>query len=61
MGVYCLMDLTYFQVLSFGMMDALMVLAAMFWLRKISVKLILIALIMLLVQVAISVVLIFKL
>lgn len=58
-GVYRLTELAYFQLLSYGMADAFMVLASMFWFRKISIKFIVIALIMLVAQIGINGVCIF--
>ena len=58
-GVYRLTELTYFQLLSFGMADALMVLASMIWFRKLSVGLILITIAVMLIQVLVNSMMIF--
>lgn len=52
-GVYRLTELAYFQLLSYGMADIFMVLASMFWFRKISIKFIVVALVVLLIQIGI--------
>lgn len=49
-GVYRLTELTYFQLLSFGMADALMAFTSMFWFRKVSLPFIVIALLAMVVQ-----------
>lgn len=46
-------ELAYFQLLSYGMADIFMVLASMFWFRKISIKFIVVALAVLLIQIGI--------
>lgn len=58
-GVYRLTELTYFQLLSFGMTDALMVLASMLWFRKLSFGLILITIAGMLIQVLVNSMMIF--
>lgn len=58
-GVYRLTELTYFQLLSFGMADALMVLASMLWFRKLSFGLILITIVVMLIQVLVNSMMIF--
>lgn len=50
-GVYRLTELTYFQVLSFGMSDGLMLVASMFWFRRFSIRLIFICFVVLICQI----------
>lgn len=52
-GVYRLTELIYFQLLAFGITDALMVFASMFWFRKVSIKGMLIVSIVLAIQVGV--------
>lgn len=50
-GVYRLTELTYFQVLSFGMADGIMLIASMFWFHILSIRLIVICFVILMFQI----------